>query len=202
MEINEFINKIKDAHIYFSKPNSVDDIDILVLYECDKYVRNFDKKEYLNKIENISDVGLKYLLRAILVESGHNKYCLELYELSAKNGCIIAYWKMAQLYDNNEMFDYDVGKSLYYNYMYYKKTDNLETFVKMLRGDLRESHYCEEFMDGYCSMKTKIDVLQKQNSEQADIIKKLQEHITELEYAPGGIGYEESKNHFENITKK
>jgi hypothetical protein len=196
MEINEFINRIKDVHEDCSGTEFID-----ILEECDKYVCQYDEEEYLKEIENISDVGLKYLLHAIIDESQGDINCIELYELASKNNCTVALYKLARLYDESKMFAIDVNKSTYYYYMYYNKINNLGTFCEMLNV-MREPKLCRIFMDKYHAIKVENDELRKQCSLLTTSNKKLQERITELEYMPNGVGYNNCKKHFESLVKK
>lgn len=195
MEISEFVRKISDVYDECSEYDFIDILD-----ECSKYVCKYEEEEYFKEIENISNKGLKYLLQAIFEEIDGNINCLKTYKKSAKNGCDIALFVIARLYDGGKIFMVDVNKSTQYYYLYYKKRDDIESFTETI-GVMRDPKLCRQFMDTYCDMVDENKKLAQLNKIYIEHIQKLQERITELEYMPGGVGYDESKKHFETLAQ-
>lgn len=195
MDIQEFISRINELHTAQSGEEFMD-----VLEEYSEQLCKCDEDDFLNEIENISDIGLKYLLHAIIEESHGGLNCIELYDLSSKNDCTIALYKLARLYDEGRMFTVDVNKSVYYYYLYYNKIDDLESFCEF-NSTMREPKLCRIFMDTYIAVIDENKELYEQNKKQKEINDKLRERITELEYMPNGVGYNECKKHFETLVK-
>jgi len=204
MEMQEFINKIKTVH-----ENNDGDTFIVILEKYDKYLCNCNEEEYLKQIETIHDVGLKYLLQAVIEEATHSTGCLKLYELASKNDCTLALYKLARLYDEGKMFKVDVIKIIYYYYQYYKKIGDVRKFIDISCGLWRNQDKLKLFMESYCDLISQNNESHNQcniqislnNKLQNDIVK-LKERITELEYAPDGIGYNECKEHFNMLAEK
>jgi hypothetical protein len=196
MNIQKFINRINELHTTQSGNEFID-----VLEEYNEQLCECDEDDFLNEIENISDIGLKYLLHAIIEESQFNLICIELYELSSKNDCIIALYKLARLYDDGMIITVDVNKSLYYYYQYYNKINDLETFIETINV-MRDINQCKIFMNTYCAVMDENKELYEQNKIQKEINDKLREYITELEYMPNGVGYNECKAHFKTLAKE
>jgi len=204
MDIQWFINEIKTIN-----EDCNGDAFIEFLDEHHNYICDYDKKEYLKEIENIQDVGLKYLLHAIIEEVMGSINCAKLYKLASKNDCTIALNKLARLYDGGDMFRYDVGKATYYYYLYHKKINDMTAFNDSCWLNDGNDEAVSEFMESYCGLISQNNELHKQCNlqtsiiqKQRDDIKKLKERITELEYTPNGVGYNECKEHFDSLIEK
>lgn len=202
MELQAFINKVSIAHAKC--------YEVELMYTCneyDEYLLDCEKDEYLKEIEDVLDIGLKYLLHAIFEEIQGEINCIELYESAIKNDCIIALYKLARLYDGSKGFVNDVNQSIYYYYKYYKATNNLGTFIDTV-NIMHDNKIYETFIDTYCNIIdnrnelyevckvhiAKINKLQKR-------IMELEQRVTELEYMPNGDGYNKCKNHFETLVR-
>jgi len=57
-------------------------------------------------------------------------------------------------------------------------------------------------MDTFCNSFPQNEELQHQCEKQQIIIEQLLEHITELEWAPNGVKYNECKEHFNSLIEK
>jgi len=196
MDIQWFINEIKTIN-----EDCDGDAFIEFLDEHHNYICDYDKKEYLKEIENIQDIGLKYLLHAIIEEAMGSINCAELYELASKNDCTIALNKLARLYDGKNMFECDVGKTMCYYYLYYKKINDMPAFIDSCWLDIN-NEAVSEFMESHSNLISQnteqIKIIQKQH----DDIEKMKERITELEFMPNGVGYNECKEHFDSLIEK
>jgi hypothetical protein len=190
MDITEFISIVKDIHT-----RNLGQEFIYTLEEYKYVLCNYDKDKFLTETGNIYDVGLKYLLHAIIEEANCSHSCFELYELSSENSCDIALFKLGKMYEDGGMKEIDICKSIRYYYAYYKRINDLETFMESI-NIMRDAELCEIFMDSYCG----IDKVQKQIDEQTMLISKLRKRIIELEYMPNGVGYNECKKHFESLV--
>lgn len=124
MDIKTFIGRIEQIHSTCDGSGFVD-----TLCENRKYVREFDKSEYANEINNIQDNGLKYLLEAIIDEIHGGMRYKELYEMAENNGCVVASYKLATM-RGVYMNALDTIAAFHY-YKYYKATNDLKTFFEM-----------------------------------------------------------------------
>lgn len=104
------------------------------------------------------------------------------------------YGYLAYLYENNMFVLNDDAKFFEYSCEFHKSIDDLQSFIRDL--DIRESYdstnLCN-FIRHAIIWKTQNELLDNEN-------KQLRERIIELEYAPGGVGYQETKEHFENLV--
>ena len=60
---------------------------------------------------------------------------------------------------------------------------------------LRDSEVVQDLLDKVSKLDHITDVME----ELLGMVKKLDERMTKIEYAPGGVGYEETKEHFKSL---
>jgi hypothetical protein len=171
-----------------------------------KDVHNYYKKSYAKEIKKIyeatKDKAVKYLLIAIMEEVEGNVECIKNYKKAVKHGCKIALYKLALLYEGQDLcrtkariVPYDSKKALNYYFEYYKENCELNAFAEIYFDSNYVSASCSEFMDMYDELNTEKNKLKREN-------KMLKKRITELEYMPGGVGYDESKKHFDTLVRE
>lgn len=181
MNIQGFVAMITETHV---NQDGYDFMDVFDLYS--KQLSECDEDVLLEGIKNIKDVGLKYLLQAIVEETHGALYCIDTYELSSKNDCAIALFRLARLYDTGGLFTVDVNRAMYYYYMYYNKINDLASFCKYSKL-MKDPNLCQTFMDEYINIIDENKELYEQNKKLKEINKQLDERIAELESMPKGV---------------
>ena len=203
MALQKFISEVTFLH-----ETNAGEVFMTKLEEYKRCAKLFDGDKYLNEIKNIED-NLKFLLHAILEEAYYHiiKF-VELYKLSSKNKCAIASWRLANLYSDPLTFQFNSKDTIYYSCLYHKNKNDLHMFIKT-SNIFNNSNLLKMFMNIFCDSFSENKNLYYQRNAQQIIIEQLQkqvielqEHVTELEYAPNGAKYNECKEHFNSLIKE
>lgn len=200
MDIQVFINNIADAHTTCNCQEMK-----AMIYEYSDYINLSDAEHidsYWNTVSKISDIGLKYLLQGIILEIIDDEDCIEMYKTSIENNCTIALYKIAEIYNTDIFGIQNYCVALSYYYQYFKKTDNIGTFIDVYVNAKDTASYGHVIMEEIIKITARNEELLKKCTKYKSQINELNERITEMEYAPGGVGYHECKKHFEELSKK
>lgn len=195
MELQEFIDKVTIAH------NDKDCcITIDAMYEYRECICDCAEHDYKQKIQNISDIGLRYILEAMIDELRGGTSYGDMYRMAADNGCAIAMYKLGMMYDWRYVNTPDVERSMYYYWKYYDTVNDMKTFLysDFISNDPKKF---KQFMKSHFAMASANEQMREQHDSLLRENERMRERITELEYAPGGVGYCECKAHFESLAE-
>lgn len=182
-----------------------DELDML--HECELDLNDLQYNIDVSNFENICEILYKLSreqlesLRSFPILHGFIEEALGNYD----NALIIfhtdaltygkLYGYLAYLYEYNIFVLNDDAKFFEYSCEFHKYIDDLQSFIRDL--DIRESYDSTNLCN---FIKQSLD-WKNQNKQLIEENKQLRERIIELEYAPGGVGYQETKDHFEKLVE-
>jgi len=194
-EINEFIVN----YITMFENNNMDINEVECISDRIKRIdNNYSSYNLLEEVDVIESNKWKFLLKGIIAEFYTSVIeAISYYEKAIQYGNTIALWQLARLYDTGEFIKEDNMKAFIFYYKYYEKIDDLENFLENTNS-LKNPDFIKIFIDSHTEViehKAKNKKLKKHN-------KKLKRKIAKLEYAPNGVGYHKSKDHFEILCDR
>jgi regulator of replication initiation timing len=163
-------------------------IEISDFYVLSKILYNLTRKQ----LESLRSIPI---LNGFIEEAlGHYDDALKIFHTD-----VLKYKKLtgylSYLYGNNVLVADHDNKSFEYTLEFYDTIDELDSYISSLK---RDDHYEHKqlvtFVRFAFACKEQNRLLMIENEQ-------LRERITELEYAPGGVGYQKTKEHFEKLVK-